>query len=103
MAHAAQILCKNIPKIPPLADHSVGTIVLGTIVPIRYLLMYSAARTRPLMSQPLPRQSQRHAEAERLIDLARQLLDRPEEEMVVIYLDHAIEALHMGAEANLEL
>jgi hypothetical protein len=55
------------------------------------------------MSQPLPRQSQRHAEAERLIDLARQLLDRPEEEMVVIYLDHAIEALHMGAEANLEL
>lgn len=34
-------------------------------------------------------------EAERLIELARRLLDRPEEEMVVNYLDHAIEALHM--------
>jgi len=37
----------------------------------------------------------RHSEAERHIDLARRLLDRPEEEMVVNYLDHAIEALHM--------
>lgn len=45
-------------------------------------------------------QSPRQAEAERLIRLARRLLDRPDEEMVVIYLDHAIEALHMAAEAN---
>lgn len=40
----------------------------------------------------------RHAEAERLIEIARSLLDRPEEEMVASYLDHAIEALHMIAE-----
>jgi len=51
----------------------------------------------PKMSHPL---SSRHAEAERLIALARGLLDRRGEEMVVIYLDHAIEALHMAAEAN---
>lgn len=42
----------------------------------------------------------RHAEAERLIDLARHMLDRPEEEMVVNYLDHAVEALHMLAEVK---
>ncbi|MGH6616015.1 hypothetical protein [Sphingomonas sp.] len=41
---------------------------------------------------------QRHSEAERLIEVARGLLDRPEEEMVVNYLDHAIEALHMIGE-----
>lgn len=37
--------------------------------------------------------TQRHAEAQRLINLAKALLNRREEEMVVIYLDHAIEAL----------
>ncbi len=40
----------------------------------------------------------RHSEAERLIEVARGLLNRPEEEMVVNYLDHAIEALHMIGE-----
>ena len=44
--------------------------------------------------QPLSTAGHR-SEAERLIDLARGLLDRPEEEMVVNYLDHAIEALRM--------
>lgn len=39
----------------------------------------------------------RHTEAERLIEIARGLLDRPEEEIVVNYLDHAVEALHMIA------
>lgn len=42
----------------------------------------------------------RHAEAERLIDLARAMLDRPEEEIVVNYLDHAVEALHMLIEGQ---
>lgn len=51
-----------------------------------------------------PRTScERAVEAERLIVRARALLNRPEEEMVVIYLDHAIEALHMTAEANSDL
>ena len=40
----------------------------------------------------------RHTEAERLIELARGLLDRPDEEIVVTYLDHAIKALHMITE-----
>ena len=39
--------------------------------------------------------AERRSEAERLIELARGLLDRPDEEMVVNYLDHAIEALNM--------
>jgi len=39
--------------------------------------------------------AERRSEAERLIELARGLLDRPDEEIVVNYLDHAIEALHM--------
>ena len=43
----------------------------------------------------LPLPAERRAEAERLIDLARGLLNRPDEEMVVNYLDHAIETLHM--------
>lgn len=42
----------------------------------------------------------RHTEAERLIEIARSLLDRPEEEMVVNYLDHAVEALHMVAQES---
>ncbi|MEO8723261.1 MAG: hypothetical protein ABI395_07020 [Sphingobium sp.] len=37
------------------------------------------------------------SEAECLIEIARMLLDRPEEEMVVNYLDHAIAALRMIA------
>ena len=41
--------------------------------------------------------AERHSEAERLIELARGLLNRPDEEMVVNYLDHAIEALNMIA------
>ncbi|WP_172339511.1 hypothetical protein [Novosphingobium sp. SG751A] len=39
--------------------------------------------------------AERRSEAERLIQIARRLLDRPDEEMVVNYLDHAIEALNM--------
>ena len=49
------------------------------------------------MSKPPQTPDVRRAEAERLIDLARRMLDRPEEEMVVNYLDHAIEALYMIA------
>ena len=33
------------------------------------------------------------AEAERLIELAKGLLRRPEEEMAILYLDHALSAL----------
>ncbi len=46
---------------------------------------------------PIPQLSvaERRSEAERHIELARALLDRRDEEMVVNYLDHAIEALHM--------
>jgi hypothetical protein len=42
--------------------------------------------------------AERCDEAERLIALARGLLNRPEEEMTVNYLDHAIDALHIAAE-----
>ena len=36
----------------------------------------------------------RHTEAERLIDLAKGMLNNPAEEIVTIYLDHAIDSLH---------
>ncbi|MGY4395306.1 hypothetical protein ACVWZA_000467 [Sphingomonas sp. UYAg733] len=49
------------------------------------------------MTKPPFTSDPRRSEAERLIELARGLLDRPEEEMVANYLDHAIEALHMIA------
>ena len=39
--------------------------------------------------------AERRAEAERLIELARGLLNHPDEEMVVNYLDHAMETLRM--------
>jgi len=48
-----------------------------------------------LMPNPPLTVTERRSEAERLIELARGLLDRPDEEMVVNYLDHAIEALNM--------
>ncbi len=48
-------------------------------------------------SQPV---SDRRAEAERLIDRARAMLDQPEDEMVVNYLDHAIETLHMISQSD---
>jgi hypothetical protein len=38
------------------------------------------------------------AETERLIGRARTLLDRPEQEIVVNYLDHAVEALRIVSE-----
>ncbi len=41
---------------------------------------------------------QRRDEAERLITLAKGLLDRPQEEMVVAHLDQAVEVLHMVIE-----
>lgn len=47
--------------------------------------------------KPITTSDRRH-EAERLIDLARALLTAPAEEIVVNYLDHAIEALHIVAE-----
>jgi hypothetical protein len=50
------------------------------------------------MSKVPPLSGKRHTEAEQLIELARRLLDHPEEEMVVNYLDHAMEALHMIGE-----
>lgn len=49
------------------------------------------------MSNPPLTADQRRSEAERLIEIARGLLDRPDEAMVVNYLDHAVEALHMIA------
>ena len=50
------------------------------------------------MPKPPRTPAERRDEAERLIDLARGLLQAPEEEMVVNYLDHAIETLHIIAE-----
>jgi hypothetical protein len=50
------------------------------------------------MANPYDSSAARRAEAERLIDLARTMLSRPDEEMVVNYLDHAIEALRMLAD-----
>ena len=47
------------------------------------------------MSKPEPAILARHAEAERLIDLARGLLTSPSEEIVVNYLEHAVDALHI--------
>jgi hypothetical protein len=47
------------------------------------------------MPKPPPTVAERRREAERLIELARGLLDRPDEEMVANYLDHAIETLNM--------
>jgi hypothetical protein len=52
------------------------------------------------MCKPPLTAHERSAEAERLIDVARGLLDRPEEAMVVNYLDHAIAALHILAEES---
>lgn len=54
------------------------------IVPIRY------DRLMPLSTAP---QAARRSEAERLIALARALLTDKSEEMAVIYLDQAAEAL----------
>lgn len=45
----------------------------------------------------------RRLEVERLIELARAMLDQPNEEMAAIYLDHAIEALHMATEGSRDL
>jgi len=64
-------------------------------VPIRYGLGEPPPTTEFLMPIPPLTVAERRSEAERLIDLARGLLDRPDEEMVVNYLDHAIEALNM--------
>ena len=41
---------------------------------------------------------QRREEAERLIMLARGLLNRPQEELAVIHLDQAVEVLHLVIE-----
>ncbi len=41
---------------------------------------------------------QRREEAERLIMLAKGLLDRPQEELVVLHLDQAVEVLHLVIE-----
>ncbi|WP_171905880.1 hypothetical protein [Sphingobium phenoxybenzoativorans] len=41
---------------------------------------------------------ERTSEARSLIAQARALLDHPEEEIVAIYLDHALEALQIVAE-----
>jgi hypothetical protein len=66
-------------------------------VPIRYGGTYQNAPRKLTMSN-LPRTiAERRSEAERLLELARGLLDRPDEEMVVNYLDHAIEALRIIA------
>ena len=52
------------------------------------------------MSEPPPVAAERRAEAERLIERGRALLIRPDEEMVVNYLNHAIETLHMIGEED---
>lgn len=53
------------------------------------------------MPEPPETTIKRRAEAERLIELARGMLNDSEEEMVVIYLDQAIETLHMLADGHL--
>lgn len=53
------------------------------------------------MPEPPKTTTKRRAEAERLIELARGMLDDNEEEMVVIYLDQAIETLRMLADGDL--
>jgi hypothetical protein len=54
-----------------------------------------------LPMRPRPRTpSERRSEAEWLIALARGLLDGPEEEMVALYLDQAVETLHILAEGK---
>lgn len=45
-----------------------------------------------------PPPAERRTHAKGLIQVARGMLDQPEEEMVVLYLDHAIEALHIIGE-----
>ena len=50
------------------------------------------------MTNFLHRSGMRIAEAERLIGEARAFLDHPEEEIVVNYLDHAVEALRIVAD-----
>ncbi|MBN8816350.1 MAG: hypothetical protein J0J06_12995 [Sphingomonas sp.] len=64
-------------------------------MPIRYGWITPLLGTGLLMSKLPPTIVDRRREAESLIEIARGLLDRPEEEMVVNYLDHAIEALNM--------
>jgi len=49
------------------------------------------------MANPDDNSAVRYGEAERLIYLARSMLDRSDEEIVVNYLDHAVEALRMIA------
>jgi hypothetical protein len=50
----------------------------------------------PVPQTPLP-PAARRSEAERLIELARALLNMPEEEMAASHLDHAIETLRIIA------
>lgn len=64
-------------------------------MPIRYGRDVTPPATDSLMPIPPLTIAERRSEAERLIELARGLLDRPDEEMVVNYLDHAIESLNM--------
>lgn len=45
---------------------------------------------------PIP--TERITEFDRLINLARAILDRPEEDIVANYLDHAVEALKIVTE-----
>jgi hypothetical protein len=58
--------------------------------------------TSPLVDTWMPKspltQLMRSAEIARLIGLARTMLNRPEEEIVVNYLDHALEALQIVSE-----
>jgi hypothetical protein len=63
-------------------------------VPIRYNATCHTAVELRMSSHSLA-VADRRCEAERLIALARLLLDRPAEEIVVNYLNHAIEALHL--------
>jgi hypothetical protein len=67
------------------------------IVAIRYEAPCRSPTELLMPKSPLTRTEHRD-EAERLIALARGFLTLPEEEIVVIYLDHAIETLHIIAE-----
>lgn len=95
--NAAQIRGENILEIHPTLDHRVGTIVLGMIVPIRYKGIRFHPRG-PSMTNGSLSTADRRGEAERLISLARGLLIAPNEEVVVNFLDHAIEALQIVIE-----
>lgn len=67
-------------------------------MPIRYDASISLVR-RTTMPESVPDAEKRRAEAVRLMDLAKSMLDLPDEEIVAICIDQAVEAL-LAVEMN---